>query len=110
MTSDADRLVAANNEVLDREVNEAIERGQWPGEQDVRAAFRCECTRPDCNRLLELTPREYEQVRAHSRRFIVYPSHERPDLETVVHTTPDYVVVEKRDEAGAVSEVTDPRD
>jgi hypothetical protein len=100
----------AANEALAREVNEAIERGQWPGEQEMRTAFRCECARADCNRLVEVTPADYEQVRAHSRRFIVFPGHERPDVETVVLATPDYVVVDKRDEAGAVAAETDPRD
>jgi hypothetical protein len=54
VTRDPAGLVAAN-EALAREVNEAIERGQWPGEQHERAAFRCECARPDCNRLVEIS-------------------------------------------------------
>jgi hypothetical protein len=63
MEEDAQRRVA-RNETLFREVNEAIERGQWPGEQDSPAAFRCECARLDCNELVSLTPREYERVRS----------------------------------------------
>jgi hypothetical protein len=63
----------AGNEALFREVNEAIERGQWPGEEDSPAAFRCECARLDCNKLVSLTPREYERVRATPRRFLVIP-------------------------------------
>jgi hypothetical protein len=106
---DIDELIACN-EALAREVNEAIERGQWPGERDARTAFRCECARSDCNRLLELTPGAYERVRAHARRFIVSPGHERPEFETVVQTAAGYLVVEKRDEAGAVAAATDPRD
>ncbi len=38
----------ARNEGLFREVNEAIERGLWPGEQDA-AQFRCECAAVECN-------------------------------------------------------------
>lgn len=109
MAPDAEQLVASN-EALAREVNEAIEQGRWPGEQDVRATFRCECAQLNCNRMVELTPHEYEQIRDHSRRFIVFPGHERPEFETVVVSTPSYVVVEKRDEAGAVAKATDPRD
>ena len=108
MTRDSDRVVALN-ESLAREVNEAIERGQWPGERDARASFRCECTRLDCNLLIEVTPRHYEQVRANPRRFIVAPGHERLDVEAVVETTPGYLVVEKSEGAGAVAEATDPR-
>jgi hypothetical protein len=106
---DREQLVAANED-LARRVNEAIERGQWPGEQDQRTAYRCECARLDCNRLVELTPAEYEQIRAHPRRFLVFPGHERPEVETVIEATPAYLVVAKGDEAGAVAEATDPRD
>ena len=103
------RLIAAN-EALAREVNEAIERGQWPGEEDQPTAYRCECARPDCNRLIELTPADYERIREHPRRFLVVPGHEQPEIETVIAATPRYLVVAKRGEAGALAEATDPRD
>jgi hypothetical protein len=38
------------------------------------------------------------------------PGHELPEIETVVATRPGYLIVEKRDQAGAVAERTDPRD
>jgi hypothetical protein len=104
-----ERLVAAN-EALAREVNEAIDRGQWPGEEDQPTAYRCECARSDCNRLIELRPADYERVRGHARRFFVVPGHEQPELETVIEATPTYLVVAKRGEAGALAEATDPRD
>jgi hypothetical protein len=103
----ADRI--AENEALARQVNEAIERGQWPGEDDAPSAFRCECARLDCNRLIDLTPREYEHVRADPRRFVVVEGHERRDFETVLDAKRDYLVVQKRGEAGARAEETDPR-
>ena len=99
----------AGNEALFREVNEAIERGQWPGEEDSPAAFRCECARLDCNKLVSLTPREYARVRATPCCFLVMPGHEVKELETVVETGNDYIVVEKRDEAGRLAEASDPR-
>jgi len=101
--------VVAANEAVFREVNEAIERGQWPGEEDERASFRCECSRPECAALISLTPRDYECVRTISRRFVMRPGHENPAVETVVERTPDYVVVEKRGEAGLVADASDPR-
>jgi hypothetical protein len=64
------QLRVAANESAFREVNEAIERGVWPGEGDSLVAFRCECASLDCDQLLELTPNEYECVRAESRRFL----------------------------------------
>jgi hypothetical protein len=103
-----DQIIAAN-EALSREVNEGIERGQWPGEEDRLSAYRCECAQADCNRMIELTPREYERVRAESRQFLVFPGHERPEVETVIEKTPGYLVIEKRGGAGAVADATDPR-
>jgi hypothetical protein len=92
-----------------REVNEGIQRGQWPGDERELVGFRCECARLGCNSMLELTVPEYEAVRSHPRRFIVARGHEVPEAEDVVETEPGYVVVEKRDQAGAVAEATDPR-
>jgi hypothetical protein len=104
----AQRLGA--NEALFRSVNEAIERGQWPGEDATPTAFRCECARADCNRLLELTPREYQRVRMDGRRFVVIPGHEHPEVETVIETRPGYVVVEKFGAAAEEAEEDDPRE
>jgi hypothetical protein len=102
------RRIAAN-EAAFREINEAIQRGQWPGEERTPVAFRCECAQLGCNQLIELTPSAYEDVRTHGRRFIVADGHELPEAETVVARETGYVVVEKRDEAGALAEATDPR-
>ncbi|HEX4187044.1 MAG TPA: hypothetical protein VHY83_04015 [Solirubrobacteraceae bacterium] len=99
----------AKNETLFREVNEAIERGQYPGEQDSPTAFRCECASLDCNDLISLTPREYERVRSEPRRFVLRPGHEIAEVESIVSTGDGYVVVEKRDEAGRLAEASDPR-
>ena len=109
MDRERERVIAAN-EALSRRVNEGIERGQWPGEEDRPAAYHCECARPDCNRLIELTPRAYEAVRDNPRRFVVAPGHVESDVETVVETAPNYLVVEKHGTAGRVAEARDPRD
>jgi hypothetical protein len=101
---------AAADEAAIRDVNEGIERGQWPGDEDSPVGFRCECARLGCNRLVELTVHEYEEVRSHPRRFVVVPGHELPDVETIVATRPGYLIVEKRDQAGAVAESPDRRE
>jgi hypothetical protein len=100
---------AAANEATIRDVNEGIERGQWPGEEDTPVGFRCECARLGCNRLIELTVREYEEIRAHPRRFVVLPGHELAEFETVVEARPGYFIVEKQDQAGEVAEQHDRR-
>lgn len=102
------RRVAANENVF-REVNDAIERGLWPGEGDSLVAFRCECASLECNQLVELTPNAYERVRENPRRFLVLRGHELTEVETVVEAHRDYVVVQKRAAAGEVAEATDPR-
>ena len=107
MDEELEQLLATN-EATFREVNEALERGHWPGEAGT-IAFRCECARLGCTRLIEMTPREYEHVRAHPRRFLVAIGHDLPEVETVVEVHDNYAVVEKRAEAGRMAEVTDPR-
>lgn len=97
------------NESLFRETNEGIERGLWPGEEDRRVPFRCECARPDCGEAVRLTPAEYEHVRAHPRRFVVLPGHEILRAEVVVERRPEYLLVEKVGEAASVAEALDPR-
>jgi hypothetical protein len=102
------RRVAANESAF-REVNEAIERGLWPGEHDSPIAFRCECASLDCNQLIELTPREYERIRADPRRFLILCGHELPEVETVLETHARYVVVQKRAAAAKRAHEIDPR-
>jgi hypothetical protein len=108
MDDELQRRLAPTESVF-REVNEGIERGQWPGEDSDLVRFRCECARLGCNLLLELTLTEYEHVRAHSRRFLMIDGHQVPELEEVVERRPGYVVVQKLDEAGEKTEESDPR-
>jgi hypothetical protein len=103
-----ERRVSANESAF-REANEAIERGLWQGEENSLVAFRCECASLGCDRLVDLTPREYEHIRETPRRFFVQPGHEITDVETVVETHERYVVVEKQAVAGAAAEASDPR-
>ncbi|HZU59658.1 MAG TPA: hypothetical protein VE983_01765 [Solirubrobacteraceae bacterium] len=99
----------ARNEGIFREINEGIRRGRWPGEEDSISGFRCECASLGCTQMLPLTFREYERVRQHPRRFIVAPGHERLDVEAVVETQGNYLVVQKVGEAGRSAEANDPR-
>lgn len=100
----------ARNELVFRKLNERLEAGHWPGDDTTDVVFRCECAHFGCNRLLELTPAEYEHVRAHPRRFVVIAGHERTEVETVVDRIGDYLVVEKRGDAGELAESNDPRE
>lgn len=107
MDRDLERI--AVNEATFRDVNEALRRGRWPGEERDPIAFRCECGRLGCSLMIELAADDYERIRAHPRRFLIAPDHDIPDAEAVIETHENYVVVEKRDEAGRLAEATDPR-
>jgi hypothetical protein len=106
MEHDLQQRIAANEDVF-RDVNEAIARGQWPGDEDLPVRFRCECARLGCNELIELSTRDYERVRANPRRFVLAIGHELTEAEVVVESAPGYVVVEKVGEAGAAAEALD---
>jgi hypothetical protein len=105
---ESQRRVAANEAAL-RQVNEAIERGQWPGEEGAPVAFVCECARLGCDQVIELRIRQYERIRVNPRWFLLARGHEVEGEDTVVDSGSGWVVVEKRDRAGAVAEATDPR-
>lgn len=97
------------NEAAFREVNEIIERGRWPAEGRP-VAFRCECAQLECNRLIDLSIAEYEEIRRHSRRFAVAPGHAvEGEAERMVEIRPGHIVVEKTGTAGSVADETDPR-
>jgi hypothetical protein len=97
----------ATNEARFREMNEAAQprRQEGDGAPTPGDRFICECADRGCTRWLELTPEEYAEVRAHPRRFIVTPTHEIPDVESVVDRHANYFVVEKPEE---VAHIVDP--
>ena len=108
MRDETQERLGADESVF-RRINEGIERGQWPGEEDSPVGFRCECARLGCTDVIELTVNDYERVRASPRRFVVVPGHEQAGLEAVVEAQPGYVVVEKLDQAGRAAAEADPR-
>jgi hypothetical protein len=108
VNDEAERRLA-RNEVLFRETNEAIERGQWPSDPLKPVRFRCECSRLDCDQAVEITLVRYEQVRQFPRRFVVVTGHEVTEIETVVDHGDGHVIVEKRATAGETAAAADPR-
>lgn len=108
MREESERRLA-RNEILFRETNEAIERGQWPGDPGKVVRFRCECSRRDCNQAIEVSLEQYERVRRFPRRFIVASGHEMPEIETVVGLASGCVIVEKQDAAGQTAAAANPR-
>jgi hypothetical protein len=86
-----------------RKVNQGIEAGS-----DDRDGAHVRVRKARLQRMLQLSPDEYEAVRAHPRRFFALASHELLGVERVVERH-DSVVVENVREAGAVAARTEPR-
>ena len=69
----------AHNEAVARRMNEALEKLS-PGERSSPEWFICECSRLECtDYIIEITPRDYERIHEHARRFIVRPGHEKSE-------------------------------
>ena len=97
----------ALNESTFRDVNEAIEAGRR--EREGLVPFVCECGRLGCTAVVELTLREYEDVRAGSRCFLVAQGHVS-EFEEVRSSEPRYTVVVKPEgPLGDIADRTDPR-
>jgi hypothetical protein len=110
----------ARNEALMREVNERMADLDKSAEENNFAAdetmfeFLCECGAGDgdagaCEEQVEMTLREYDEVRAQDDRFVLVSGHEDAALERVVRRTDRFVIVDKRPAAEPLV-ADDPRD
>ena len=84
---------AAKNQALFRDVNERIE----------------ELVDEHCVETLELSLREYEEIRTSPVHFPVKVGHDYPEFERVVAVSDGYAVVEKIGAAAEVAKTLDPR-
>lgn len=57
--------------------------------------YLCECADDTCLGRVDLTREQYEEVRAHPRRFFILIGHARADGEHVVARFDHYEIVEK---------------
>lgn len=109
MSSREKRL--AKNETTSREINEGIQdahNGDTRRDRQVRMV--CECGHHGCERLVAITPSEYEQVRSDSVQFVVVREHVIGDVERIVRETDRFVVVAKLEGVSArVAIEDDPR-
>jgi hypothetical protein len=90
MASREDRL--AQNEVRFREINESA---QPQRERHGTGRFICECADRSCMTWLDVPIDEYVAIRQNPRRFVIAPTHEIPDIESIVERHPGYFVIEK---------------
>lgn len=57
--------------------------------------FACECDDADCHETIPMSTEEYQRVHSRTKHFIVVPSHVRLDLEKIITSFSDYVLVAK---------------
>lgn len=104
------RKVAANQSSF-RGWNERLRRnaGSYRFEDTDRVPFVCECADQHCSEVVMLSIEQYEQVREHSRRFLLAAGHECAEHERIVEAENGYAIVEKTGSAGAEAARLDQR-
>jgi hypothetical protein len=97
----------AKNEALFRAVNEEVDKLSQHASGPQLTRYVCECPDLECGSHLELSPREYRDVRRNPTQFLVLPDHVFPELERVVDDRSRYVIVRKLGVAGEVATALD---
>ena len=100
----------ANNEVIFRTVNEAIQQKAIGFGVLDHFEFICECASSSCFERISLSLEQYEGIRAEGATFVVSPGHVYDEIELVTERQPSYWFVRKDGVAAVVSEFADPRD
>ncbi|MGH3048817.1 MAG: thioredoxin family protein [Gaiellaceae bacterium] len=104
LSVDAQRIRAAKNESLFREINERIKSLNESFGLDLPTGeWVCECADTNCTELLEMTPEAYEALRSHPMQFVLARGHELPEVEQVVEDTDRYRIVRKLGVGGEAS-------
>ena len=99
----------ARRQAVFREVNEHIAELNGDSNQTAVSLFVCECSRPECAETVEISPSEYEQVRADGTRFVVLLGHQLPEVERVVEGNHRFLVVETIGAAALIARASNPR-
>ena len=100
----------ALNEAASRKTNEEIEQAHHDDPPGRRMSIACECALKSCDRIIEITMAEYQEIRGDPRQFAIVPEHFIGDIERIVSENDRFAVVAKR--AGTPADVvteTDPR-
>jgi uncharacterized protein (DUF1499 family) len=101
---DLQKARLAQNEDFFREVNERInDSAETHGASTHDYEFFCECSDIDCMERVVLTLAEYKHIRAEPTRFVVKNHHVIREIEHVVESVPDHMVIEKHGEAGRIA-------
>jgi hypothetical protein len=94
----------AENEDVFRRVNNEIETAALQqGSDGHRYEFLCECSDLSCRERVHVTLAEYAHAREDPTRFLVVKDHVVREIEHVVESVRDHVIIEKHGQAGVVA-------
>jgi hypothetical protein len=99
----------AQNEAMFREANERAKAWEERHLEVEVELYLCECANPECSEKVGLGKSDYERVRSDSRRFVIVPGHELPDVETLIEQNDGWAIIEKAPEVADIVEARDPR-
>jgi hypothetical protein len=96
---------SARNQLLFRSVNEQILNVTERFQSELSDLdLVCECADPSCTDTIRLAAEEFGQIDRAQNAFIVLRGHEDEQVEDVVDTRNDYIVVRKRSVAARIVE------
>jgi hypothetical protein len=108
VASDRDERLALN-ETLFRTANERMADWEERRRGEATELYYCECADRECRMKVRIRASDYERIRKNSAHFFVLPGHEAAEIETVIESHDDWVVVEKEPHIREIAEATDPR-
>ena len=68
--------------------------------------YYCECADRECHTKVGIRASDYERIRKNSAYFFVLPGHEAAEIETVIESHDDWIVVEKDAHIREIAEAT----
>ena len=96
----------ARNDAIFRHANEGIREGAEAEEIEGGVPFICECADPACREIVQMSVKEYREIREDPRVFLNVPGHEASaqGWAQVIESYDRYVVVVKVGPADEVAE------
>lgn len=92
-----------------RIANERMANWDETHAEEAAEPYFCECANPDCRERISLRRADYERIRSNSRYFFVIPRHETADVDSVIETHEDWLLIEKGPSVTGLIESLDPR-
>ena len=109
MAGERERRIG-ENEAIFRAANERMANWEERDRVEALELYFCECADPTCTQKVRLRGSDYERVRSDPTHFFLLPGHQVPDVETVLESHPDWVLIEKVEaDARDVAKETEPR-